>query len=186
VGLACWAAVGNLLFVKRFHVKAMNNSAKETVLQARIQAARMVARWHQEQNGSSLIEFALVMPVMLLVMTGIFSFAVAINHQQQLTQAVGAGGQYLQQIRTSTTDPCKDTFTAITSAAPNLTSASITLTVTMGTTAVTAKTCSGDQSLLTQGGNVSVAATYPCTLTAYAYNFGSACSLSAKVTEYEY
>jgi Flp pilus assembly protein TadG len=167
-------------------VQAMNNSINEKLLQARKSAAQIVARWRREQNGSSLIEFALVLPVMLLVMTGIFTFAVAINHQEQLTQAVGAGGQYLQQIRTSTTDPCKDTFTAITNAAPNLTSANITLTVTMGTTSVTAKTCSGDVSLLTQGGSVSVAATYPCTLTAYAYNFGSACTLSAKVTEYEY
>ena len=164
----------------------MNNMSIEKVLLARKAATRMVTRWRREQNGSSMIEFALVMPVMLLVMTGIFSFAVAINHQQQLTQAVGAGGQYLQQIRATTTDPCKDTFTAITNSSPNLSSSNITLTVTMGTTNVTAKTCAGDQSLLTQGGSVSVAATYPCTLTGYGYTFGSSCNLSAKVTEYEY
>jgi len=39
---------------------------------------------------------------------------------------------------------------------------------------------------LTQGGNVTVAATYPCTITAYKYTFGSTCTLYAKVTEYEY
>lgn len=161
----------------------MNN---EKVLLARKAAAQMVARWRREQNGSSLIEFALVLPVMLLVMTGIFSFSMVLYHQEQLTQAVGAGGQYLQQIRTTTTDPCKDTFTAITSAAPSLTSSNITLTLTMGSTSVTATTCSGDQTDLTQGGNVTVTATYPCTLTAYAYKFASTCTLSAKVTEYEY
>ena len=166
-------------------MNAMNNSTNEKVLLARKAAARMVARWRREQNGSSLIEFALVMPVMLLVMTGIFSMGIAFNQQEQLTQAVGAGGQYLQQIRTSTTDPCKDTYNAITGAAPNLTAANITLTVTMGTTAVTAKTCSGDQSLLTQGGNATVSATYPCSIIAYKYTFGT-CTLNAKVTEYEY
>jgi len=164
----------------------MNNSTNKKLLLARKAAARTVALWRREQNGSSLIEFALVLPVMLLVMTGIFSFAMVLYRQEQLTQAVGAAGQYLQQIRTSTTDPCKDTFTAITNAAPGLTSANITLTVTLGSTSVTAKTCSGDQSYLTQGGSASVAATYPCTLTAYAYSFASACTLSAKVTEYEY
>jgi Flp pilus assembly protein TadG len=163
----------------------MNNSIREKVLEARKTAAQMVARCREEQHGSSLIEFALCLPVMLLVMTGIFSMAMAFNQQEQLTQAVGAGGQYLQQIRTSTTDPCKDTYNAITGAAPNLTAANITLAVTMGTTTVTAKTCSGDQSLLTQGGNVTVSATYPCNITAYKYAFGT-CTLNAKVTEYEY
>ena len=186
MGLAYSAAVRNLLFVKRFPVNAMNNSAIEKVLLARKAAAQMVARWRREQNGSSLIEFALVMPVMLLVMTGIFSFSMAFYRQEQLTQAVGAGGQYLQQIRTSTTDPCKDTFNAITSAAPALTSSSITLTLTMGSTNVTAQTCAGDQTDLTQGGNVTVTASYPCTLTGYNYVFGGTCKLYAKVTEYEY
>ena len=167
-------------------MNAMNNSINQMVLPARKAAARMVARWRREQSGSSLIEFALVLPVMLLVMTGIFSFAMAFYRQEQLTQAVGAGGQYLQQIRTSTTDPCKDTFTAITNAAPSLTSSNITLTLTMGSTSVTAQTCSGDQTDLTQGGNVSVAASYPCTLTGYNYTFGGTCKLYAKVTEYEY
>ena len=167
-------------------MNAMNNSVRETVLAARKAAARMIARWRREQSGSSLIEFALVLPVMLLVMTGIFSFSMALYRQEQLTQAVGAGGQYLQQIRTSTTDPCKDTYNAITSAAPALTGSSITLTITMGSTNVTGTSCAGDQTDLTQGGNVTVAATYPCTLTGYKYTFGSACTLYAKVTEYEY
>jgi Flp pilus assembly protein TadG len=183
VGLACGAAVRNLLLVKMFPV---NDSTNEKVLQARKAAARVVARWRRDQNGSSLIEFALAMPVLLLVMTGIFSISIVLNHQQQLTQAVGAGGQYLQQIRTTTTDPCKDTFTAITSAAPNLSSSNITLTLTMNSTNVTAKTCAGDQTDLTQGGSVSVTATYPCAISAYGYAFQSACNLSAKVTEYEY
>jgi Flp pilus assembly protein TadG len=166
-------------------VQTMNNSSNEKVLLTRKAIAQIIARWRREQNGSSLIEFALVLPVMLLVMTGIFSMGIAFNQQEQLTQAVGAGGQYLQQIRTSTTDPCKDTFTAITGAAPNLTSANITLTVTMGSTAVTAKTCAGDQTDLTQGGNVTVSATYPCSIIAYKYAFGT-CTLNAEVTEYEY
>jgi len=123
---------------------------------------------------------------MLLVMTGIFSFSTVLYHQQQLTQAVGAGGQYLQQIRTTTTDPCNAVYTAITSAAPGLTASSITLTLTLGSTVVSGTSCAGDQTYLTQGGNAAVQATYPCTLTAYKYTFGSSCTLTAKVTEYEY
>src|SRR5580698_9236904 len=86
VGLVIGMAMRNLLFVKRFPVKVLYNSTNEKVLLARKAAARMVARWNAEQNGSSLIEFALVMPVMLLVMTGIFSMGMAFNQQEQLTQ----------------------------------------------------------------------------------------------------
>ena len=53
------------------------------------------------------------LPLLLLVFTGIFDFGIAYYNQLTLTQAVGAGAQYLQQIRTSTTDPCADTLTAI-------------------------------------------------------------------------
>jgi Flp pilus assembly protein TadG len=137
-------------------------------------------------DGQSLVEFALVLPLFLIIVTGIFSFSIALSHQETLTQVVGVGGQYLQQIRTSTTDPCKDTFTAITNAAPNLTPANITLTLTMNGTAVKANTCSGDESDLVQGGPVTIEATYPCQFSVYGFKFVPTCNLYAEVSEYEY
>jgi hypothetical protein len=77
-------------------------------------------------------------------------------------------------------------LTAIESAAPSLTPASISLTFSFNGTNVTGNTCSGDQSYLIQGQPITVSATYPCTLQIYAVRFTSACQLSAKVTEYEY
>jgi len=137
-------------------------------------------------DGGALIEFALVLPMMMVIITGMFSFGIALNNQLELTQAVGSGAQYLQTIRTSTTDPCKDTFNAIKSAAPNLHSANITLTVTMGSTPEPGTSCSGDQTYLTEGGTVTVYATYPCNLFVYGLNLGTSCNLQAQVTEYEY
>jgi len=138
------------------------------------------------EAGNVIVEMALALPVLLLLFTGVCSFAAAYSNQLTLTQAVGVGGEYLQQLRGSTTDPCKDTLTAIQNAAPYLTPGSISLTLTMNGTKVSGSTCSGDQTDLVQGAPVTVLATYPCVLSAYSMKFTGTCQLSAEVTEYEY
>jgi Flp pilus assembly protein TadG len=62
------------------------------------------------EEGSALVEIALTMPMLLMVMTAICTFAIGFNNQLTLTSAVGSGAQYLQLIRTTTTDPCQDTL----------------------------------------------------------------------------
>jgi len=139
------------------------------------------------EEGNALVEIALILPVFLAFVTGIGSFAIALGNQITLMQATGSGGQYLQQLRNGTTDPCKDTITAIENAAPNLASANIGLTLTLnGNTPITGASCSGKQSELVEGASVTVATTYPCTLSVYGVKFASSCNLSAQVTEYEY
>ncbi len=139
-------------------------------------------------EGGALIEVALTVPVLLGVLTGLITFGVAYSNQLTLTQAVGSAGQYLSQIRTSTTDPCKDTFNALTKAAPSLTPANITFTMTLNGTTPTmnGNSCAGSQSLMVQGAPVMVYATYPCALSIYGAKLAGSCSLAAKVTEYEY
>jgi len=138
------------------------------------------------EEGNVIVELALTLPLLMLLFTGMVSFANAYNNELNLTQAVGAGAQYLQQIRTSTTDPCADVLTTIENAAPNLTGTSINLTLTMGGQKVNKTTCSGDQTDLVEGSPVTVQATYPCVLSGYNLAFTSSCQLSAEVTEYEY
>lgn len=151
-----------------------------------VQRQRRGVRFRGE-DGNALIEIAMVMPVFLAFITGIGSFAIALSNQIILIQATGSGGQYLQEIRTSTTNPCKDTFTAIENASPSLASANIGLTLTMdGNTPINATTCSGKQTQLVQGSAVTVATTYPCSLSVYGIKFLTSCQLSASVTEYEY
>jgi Flp pilus assembly protein TadG len=140
----------------------------------------------RNDEGSILVELAVTLPVLMLLITGVFSFAAAYSNQLTLTQAVGSAGQYLQQIRTSTTDPCKDVLTQIEDSAPSLTPGSISLTLTLDGKSLPGNTCSGDQSYLIEGAPVTVNATYPCNLRAFSMNFGSSCQLSAQVTEYEY
>ena len=138
------------------------------------------------EDGNVLVEMALAVPAILLLFSGIVSFASAFNHQLTLTQAVGAGGQYLQQLRGASTDPCADAFTAIQNAAPMLTPSQISLTFTLNGKVISGNTCSGDQTYLVEGAPVQISATYPCALHAYGMNFANTCQLSAQVTEYEY
>lgn len=150
-----------------------------------VQRSRRGMRFRSE-DGNALVEIAMVLPVFLAFITGIGSFAIALGNQITLIQATGSGGEYLQEIRTSTTNPCKDTLTAIENASPSLAGSSIGLTLTMNGTKVNATTCSGDQSDLVQGGPVTVATTYPCSLSVYGIKFLTSCQLTAQVTEYEY
>jgi Flp pilus assembly protein TadG len=147
--------------------------------------ARAIFRVDQDFGGT-MVELALVLPVLLALLTGICAFGVAFSNQQTLTRAVGSGAQYLQQIRTTTTNPCADTLTALENAAPNLTPANITLSFSLNGNSFTGNTCAGDQSYLLPGQPITVTATYPCTLPIYGFKLSSACLLSAKVTEYEY
>jgi len=147
---------------------------------------RSQALLRRGEVGAALVELAVTMPILLALITGIFSFGLAFNHALTLTSAVGAGGQYLQLIRTSTTDPCADTFAAIGSAAPGLTAGNISLSFNLNGTTVTGNTCPGDQSYLASGAPVTITATYPCSLSIVGSKFSSGCQLWAKVTEFEY
>jgi Flp pilus assembly protein TadG len=157
----------------------------------RAKGSRIRGLFTRGEEGGALIEMALTAPALLLLFTGLITFAMAYKNQIVLTQATGVAGQYLSQIRTTSTNPCSDVFTALKNAAPGLNSANITVSVTMnGTTPTqTGNTCSGSQTDLVQGSPVTVYATYPCTLSIYSvggFQLGSSCQLQAKVTEYEY
>lgn len=170
---------------------SLKGSAKARKICAFVRSRRV---W--DEHGSMLVEIGLSVPLLLLMFTGIFDFGIAYNNQLTLIQAVGAGGEYLQQIRTSTTNPCADTLTAIENAAPTLTPGNISLALNLnGTkepssgTPTTSLSCSGAQSNLTAQTPVTVTATYPCSLPLIFTRGGtwtSTCSLSATVTEYEY
>ena len=146
------------------------------------------------ENGQALVEFALVLPVLLLVVTGITTFGIALNNYMQLTQAVGIGAQALSVGRGNTTDPCSTVSTAVIAAAPYLLSTSLSFTTKIytsssastsysGTSCSSSSTTTGAAGNLTQGQAAVVTATYPCSLAVFGANYATTCSLSAQVTE---
>jgi Flp pilus assembly protein TadG len=157
---------------------------------ARLSGGRLPARLCRGEEGQSIVEFALASTLFFMMLTGIFSMGIAYSNYQALSQAVGIGGIVLSESRHASTDPCADTFSAITGAAPQLISSKISLSITMNGTTVAGNSCSGAQSdLVTAGGGagqVSVTATYPCSIGIVGVNAVPNCKLSYSVTEFEY
>ncbi len=140
-------------------------------------------RWPAEnstEEGSAIIETALILPIIFVLMTGIFSFSIALYQKLELAQAVGSGARFLGTDR-GDTDPCAATASRIYATAPTLTKSKISLTFVLDGTSYSGATCSGTTHMIT-GKTAQITATYPCVLSAYGMSFSS-CSLSESISE---
>jgi Flp pilus assembly protein TadG len=140
-------------------------------------------------TGSVLVEFALVAPVLLLIVLGTAEFGITVSQYVMLTNAVGVGAMQFAISRSDTT-PYTDAVSAVRTAAPSLlpvANLAITLKVS-GTACATDAACA---TALTNGVGqpALVSATYtaafPCDLLNRwaGYNFASTCNLTSQVTE---
>lgn len=137
----------------------------------------------RKQRGQSLIEFTIVMPLLLVLTTGVVSFGLALHNFLVLTNAVSTGAQLLSISRGQTTDPCATAYTAITNAAPGLTSGLSLTFVINGTTYTAVTSCTGGAANMAQGASAQITATYPCVLSVVGMS-GSSCSLKTQTTEF--
>jgi Flp pilus assembly protein TadG len=140
------------------------------------------------EQGQSLVEFALIVPILLLLTTGIFVFGLAMNNYMQLTNAVSTGARTVAINAGITTDPCATAATAIETAAPGLSASGLTFSISfIGTSATvnaTGATCTADAASLTSGSTVTVTATYPLNLSVYGKVFNASHAvLTASSTE---
>ncbi len=133
------------------------------------------------RRGGTLIEFTLVMPILLLVMTGMASFGFALHNDLVLTNAVNLGTQLLAFSRGQTTDPCATAYAAITGAAPSL-SSGLSVTYVINGTTYSTNTCSAGATNMVQGASAQITASYPCNLAVLGEAF--ACKLQTQVTEF--
>ncbi len=136
----------------------------------------------KDRRGIAALEFALIAPVLLLMIVGMATFGIAMNNYLTLTDAVRAGSRTLASSRASAT-PFSGATNAIYLAAPTLTSASITITMT-----VNGSPCTGDSACATTlaasaGSASSVSASYPCNLSVMGFNFAPTCTLTSATTE---
>jgi Flp pilus assembly protein TadG len=135
------------------------------------------------RRGQSLIEFTIVMPLLLLVATGLVSFGLALHNYLVLTNAVNTGAQLLSISRGQTADPCATAYTAIGNAAPGLTSGLSLTFVINGTTYASTTSCTGGAANMVQGTTAQITATYPCILSVVGMN-PSPCQLQTQVAEF--
>lgn len=162
-------------------------ASEKATAQPRAGGGRFRAFLRAEDEGASLIEVALCLPIVMLVMTGIFSIGFAYYNQQALEEGVSAGAQYLSVSRTTTTNPCADVYAKLTAAAPHLLGSNITLKIWMNGQEEDGNSCAGTQTdYLLLGSTVSVDAKYPCNIGVFGANFDPACKLDGYVSEYVY
>ncbi len=82
-------------------------------------------------EGGALIETALVLPLLLLIMTGMFSLVMALYSYQQLGNSTITAAQQLGAGRGLINDPCATVVTAVTTGLPNWTASKFTYTLTV-------------------------------------------------------
>jgi Flp pilus assembly protein TadG len=161
---------------------------------------KMVHLLSGAEEGQTLVEMGLVLPVLLVVLTGIFSFGIVLNQYLILTNAVNggarafalsAGGAANSTSTATNEDPCSYAATTIINSAANLTSSNLTFTIvytvnTTGTattysgTGTSKPTCAGI--LMNPSDVVQVKAVYPVTPVMYGWASKSL-SLTAQSAE---
>ena len=151
-------------------------------------SARALMRAGEE--GSAIVEFAMILPMMLLLTTGVLIFGIAMNNYMQLTNAASVGARSLAISAEITEDPCATAYTAITNAAPGLNASNMTFSYTLngvsysGTTCSSSSVTSGAAGNLSSGTNATVTITYPLNLSVFGKVFSSSNAvLSATSTE---
>ena len=152
---------------------------------AKLALARLLCR---DQKGQALVEFALSLPLLLLIISGIFAFGIAMHSYLELTEAVAVGGRLLAVSRGQTTDPCALTATAVSNAAPLLTASNLSYTLVLNGTTYSGSSCSSSSTTsgaagnLVQGSSATITVTYPVNLTVFG-NLVPNINVTSQITE---
>jgi Flp pilus assembly protein TadG len=139
---------------------------------------KLLARLRAD-DGVAMVEFALVLPVLLAVLTGILQFGLMFNRYISLTDAARIGAREVALARGSTGNPCTAEETTLENNEPtlNLTAANFNTP----TFSNPADTCSNPGSW-NQGDTVTFTIHEPYTFHVYGINLGTV-TLTAQVTD---
>jgi Flp pilus assembly protein TadG len=137
------------------------NGVRACMRRAAMRIAVQLSGCCHGDEGSTLIEMALVLPVLLVVLTGIFSFGIELNQYLVLTNAVNNGARAFAMSAPATNDnvsiedsgdPCKFAAQTVQNAAGTLTTSSLTYTINY-TTYLGSTTSSGTTTTYTGTGS---------------------------------
>jgi Flp pilus assembly protein TadG len=150
---------------------------------------------NNSDGGQSLVEFAVCLPILLLVLTGIMTFGIALNNYLLMTEAVSTSARTLAISAGQTLDPCQTAATAFQSAAPYLKTSSLSYSLSLinnssgvsksysGSSCSSSSTSTGAAGYLVQGMNAQLTVTYPCNLAVYGKNLIPGCKLKVQTSE---
>jgi Flp pilus assembly protein TadG len=164
-------------------------------LEIRFRWKSISERHLNNEEGQSLIEFALCVPAFLLLVFGIFVFGLILADKLALTNAASAAVMRLQVVGgnlPSPYDPCAVAVTAAEQAAPSLKPANLSFTITLNGVTVPSKAIScpsasntaGAAGNLVSGQPALVSITYPCSTNSFHYgSYFPSCILTSTSTE---
>ena len=155
------------------------------------------------EHGSTVMEMALILPLLCTILTGVIAFGIAFNNQITLTNAATNAAQVLSAGSGVITDPCASANSAFASAAPSLNNPNIsgsnklafsiqeytspTASSTVGPYTVvfsgSGPSCATAAANLTEYQQVVVTATYGCNLVVFGHNFAPNCVLTGQSSE---
>jgi hypothetical protein len=171
-----------------------NNTLKWRMKMHHAAAGASSFRFHAhglaKDEGSSLVEFAIVLPMMWALIMGMFWFALALNSYVVLTDAVGSGARALAFADGQTTpalaasDPCAYAVEVAGNDATTLNTGNVTYTITWtsgGTTNTYSNSCPGIK--LQPQDVVQMQASYPVPIPLWPTD--RALTLNASTTELE-
>lgn len=128
------------------------------------------------EDGQSLIEFAMCLPPLFLLMTGLVAFGVATSNYIVLTNATNVAAMQLAISAGDTLDPCSTVSSDVYAATPNFTQSSLGFTLLLNGTSYSGASCSssstttGAAANVIPGKSVTMPLTYPCNLNVYKAN----------------
>lgn len=102
----------------------------------------MRAAGFKGEEGAALVEFAVTLPLFLMVLTGTASFSLGLYFLQQIGNATSTAAQLLGAEAGLLTDPCATVKSSITASLPNLTASKLSYTVSITDASGTAHTSS--------------------------------------------
>jgi len=150
---------------------------------------RALALFCGGDEGQAMNELAFVVPLLFMIITGLWSASLAMRNYEQLSEAVSVAARTLAASGGITLDPCATASTALYNAAPSLTQSEITLSYSLNGTSYSGTSCSssststGAAGNLATGDNATMTATYPCNITVYGVNIAPHCTFEAQTTE---
>jgi Flp pilus assembly protein TadG len=164
---------------------------------ARSVGKRVRACLHKSDDGNTIVEMALMLPILMTVMLGIYVLGIMFNNYTTLTQGTGAAAEYLQSLQSEPvgTDVCGMVWTFLAGATPNtgalsnLDSTKLYLTVTLngsttGPTQGAIAACDTTSANMANGVKVTVATKYPCNFVIYGRDYsGGSCYLYASTSQ---
>jgi Flp pilus assembly protein TadG len=138
----------------------------------------------RDHSGAQAVEFALIAPLLLMLIMGIIQFSITLNNYIELTEGVRTGARNLAISRAmASATPYTTTVSNISASAGNLTAGNITVTISVNGTACTSDSTCTTALTSAAGETASVTATYPCNLTVMGVNFLPTCTLQSQTSD---